>query len=242
MSGGNRHAEAIDRPRRCLDALCGRGGAVEGVPTGLTRIRMDSRPRRRPISGAHFGWGAGAPPEVPGGGTTFGSPALGAGFSIPGSTSFGWMTPFDRLSFLLKLWAGARGVTSPGPELGAWANAGAARNATPATNRQSRETIAVMAVKRVHGRSVPWAEADIPCCFDRFTPAQTIRSMNRALRNSCGTSIIVRRLGRAPAHDEERHRGKGATRAVHRENMFDHGNSPHPPHPSPVIAGCRFDA
>jgi len=167
---------------------------------------------------------------------------LGRGLLDPRIHLFRMDDAVRPAQFLLKLWAGARGVTSPGPELGAWANAGAARNATPATNRQSRETIAVMAVKRVHGRSVPWAEADIPCCFDRFTPAQTIRSMNRALRNSCGTSIIVRRLGRAPAHDEERHRGKGATRAVHRENMFDHGNSPHPPHPSPVIAGCRFDA
>jgi hypothetical protein len=66
-------------------------------------------PRRRaasnrPIakSGAHFGCGAGAPPEAPGGGTTFGSRALGAGFSMAGSTSLGWMTPFDWFSSLLR--------------------------------------------------------------------------------------------------------------------------------------------
>ena len=45
-------------------------------------------PARRSLSGPHFAWGAGAPPEVPGGGTTFGSPVLGAGFSMVGSTSF----------------------------------------------------------------------------------------------------------------------------------------------------------
>ncbi len=44
---------------------------------------------------------------APGGGTTFGSPVLGGGFSIPGSTSFGWMTPFDRFNSLLRFWAGA---------------------------------------------------------------------------------------------------------------------------------------
>ena len=53
-------------------------------------------------SGAHFGCGAGAPPEVPGGGTTFGSPVRGAGFWMPGSTSFGWMIPFDWFSSLLR--------------------------------------------------------------------------------------------------------------------------------------------
>jgi hypothetical protein len=59
------------------------------------------------MGGAYFGCGAGALSEVPGGGTTFESPVLGAGFSIAGSTSFGWMIPFDWLSSLLKLWAGA---------------------------------------------------------------------------------------------------------------------------------------
>ena len=76
---------------------------------------------------AHFGCGAGAPPEVPGGGTTFESPVLGAGFWMPGSTSFGWMTPFDWFSFLLRLSPGARGLAagmvSFGAGLGAWANA-----------------------------------------------------------------------------------------------------------------------
>ena len=106
-------------------------------------------------AGAHFGWGAGAPPEAPGGGTTFGSPAFGAGFSMPGSTSFGRMTPLDRLSFLLRLWAGLPGAASPGAGLADWANAEPARSVTPTTNRQSRETIAIMIVKRVHPRSVP---------------------------------------------------------------------------------------
>ncbi len=59
-------------------------------------------------SGAHFG--CGAPPDVPGGGTTFGSRAWGAGLSMAGSTSFGWMTPFDWFSFSLRFWAGAVGL------------------------------------------------------------------------------------------------------------------------------------
>ena len=58
-------------------------------------------------AGGHFGCGAEAPPEVPGGGTTFGSPTWGTGFSMAGSTSFGWMTPFDWFSFSLRFWAGA---------------------------------------------------------------------------------------------------------------------------------------
>jgi hypothetical protein len=100
----------------------------------------------RSQAGAHFGCGAGAPPEVPGGGTTFGSPTLGAGFSMAGSTSFGWMTPFDWSSFLLRFWAGAVGLASPGvvSGLGAWANAEPATSVTPATNRQSREPMAIM--------------------------------------------------------------------------------------------------
>jgi hypothetical protein len=64
-------------------------------------------------SGAHFGFGAGAPPDVPGGGTTFGSRTWGAGFSMAGSTSFGWMTPSDWFSFSLRFWAGAVGL-APG--------------------------------------------------------------------------------------------------------------------------------
>jgi hypothetical protein len=59
---------------------------------------------------AYFGSGAAAPPEVAGGGTTFGSPALGAGFSIAGSTSFGRMTPFDWFSLSLRFWAGTAGL------------------------------------------------------------------------------------------------------------------------------------
>jgi hypothetical protein len=98
-------------------------------------------------SGAYFGCGAAAPPEVPGGGTTFGSRALGVGFSMAGSTSFGWMIPFDRFSSLLKLWVGALelapGVASFGAGLVAWANAAPAKR-TPATNRQNREPMILM--------------------------------------------------------------------------------------------------
>jgi hypothetical protein len=92
-------------------------------------------------SGPYFGCGAEAPPEVPGGGTTFGSPVLGAGFWMPGSTSFGWMTPFDWLSSLLRFSAGALapGVISSGAGLVAWANAALATRVTPATIMQSRE-------------------------------------------------------------------------------------------------------
>ena len=42
--------------------------------------------------------------------------------------------------------------------------------------------------------------------------------MNRTLRNSCGTSIIVRRLACAKAEDEERKCRKGAASAVKSEN------------------------
>jgi hypothetical protein len=99
--------------------------------------------RLRPIArtGAHFGRGAGAPPEVPGGGTTFGSPVWGAGFWMPGSTSFGWMIPFDWLSSLVRFSAGALapGVISFGAGLAAWANATPATRVTLATIMQSRE-------------------------------------------------------------------------------------------------------
>jgi hypothetical protein len=105
------------------------------------------RPGPRSSSGPHFACGAGAPPEVPGGGTTFGSPVLGAGFSMVGSTSFGWMTPFDRFSFSLRFspgaeLSGAAGVGSGLP--GAWANTEPATRVTPATNRQSRGPIFIM--------------------------------------------------------------------------------------------------
>ena len=38
---------------------------------------------------------------------------MGAPFSMAGSTSFGWMTPFDWFSILLRSWAGAVG-SAPG--------------------------------------------------------------------------------------------------------------------------------
>src|ERR1700677_4278091 len=47
----------------------------------------------------------------------------------------------------------------------------------------------------------------------------TTSSMNRALRNSDGTSIIVRRLRRAEAEDEECNRRNGAAGAVDSENV-----------------------
>ena len=46
-------------------------------------------------------------------------------------------------------------------------------------------------------------------------------SMNRALRNSEGTSIIVGRLARAKAEDEECNRRNGAAGAVNSENVQD---------------------
>jgi hypothetical protein len=83
---------------------------------GRQRAALGAGPARRSSSGPHFACGAGAPPEVPGGGTTFGSPVLGTGFSMVGSTSFGWMTPFDRFSFSLRF--------SPGAELSGAAGVG----------------------------------------------------------------------------------------------------------------------
>src|ERR1700678_428517 len=47
----------------------------------------------------------------------------------------------------------------------------------------------------------------------------TTSSMNRALRNSDGTSIIVRRRRRAEAEDEECNRRNGAAGAVDSENV-----------------------
>jgi hypothetical protein len=88
-------------------------------------------------SSAYFGCGAAAPPEVPGGGTTFGSPVEGAGFCMAGSTSFGWMTPFDWLSSLLKFCSGAlelaSGVALSGAGLAACTEAAPARRVTVAT-------------------------------------------------------------------------------------------------------------
>ena len=93
----------------------------------------------------HFGCGARVPPEVSGGGTTFESPVLGAGFSMAGSTSSGWMTPFDWSSFLLRFWLGAVGVSG----VVAWANAELTASANAATNRQSRKLTTVICLKRV---------------------------------------------------------------------------------------------
>ena len=64
-----------------------------------------------------------------------------------GSTSFGWMTPFDRFSFWLRFSPGAElsGASGVGSGLpGTWANTEPATMVTPATNRQSREPIFIM--------------------------------------------------------------------------------------------------
>jgi hypothetical protein len=131
----------------------------------LQSIVADPALSQSPTSGAHFGCGASDPPEVPGGGTTFGSRTTGAPFSMAGSTSLGWMTPFDWFSFLLRSWAGAAGVApgvvSRGAEsrgaagFGAWANTGPATSPAPKTNRQSRVPMIRMFVKRVDVLSVP---------------------------------------------------------------------------------------
>ena len=152
------------------------GGIAEDSRTlqsGSYHATIEQGPLRRAVasagnrkSGAHFGWGAGAPPEVPGGGTTFGSRALGAGFSMPGSTSFGWMTPFDWFSSLLRFWVGAvgsaPGVVLFGAGLGVWANAAPATRAAPATIMQSRESMIRMAFERMGVRPVPWVVAKRP--------------------------------------------------------------------------------
>jgi hypothetical protein len=56
-------------------------------------------------------------------------------------------------------------------------------------------------------------------CFAREIFANTMSSMNRAFRTSDGTSIIVRRLGRAEAENEECNRRNGAAGAVNSENI-----------------------
>ena len=63
-------------------------------------------PRQAFAGGAHLGWGAADPPEVAGGGTTFGSCTLGAPFSMAGSTSFGWMIPFELIELLAQILSG----------------------------------------------------------------------------------------------------------------------------------------
>ena len=75
---------------------------------------------------------------------------------MAGSTSLGWITPFDWSSFLLRFWPGAV-VASPGvvSGLAAWANAEPATSAAPATHRQSRKLMAIMYLQLVDVRSVP---------------------------------------------------------------------------------------
>ena len=56
-------------------------------------------------------------------------------------------------------------------------------------------------------------------CLDRLMLETTTSSMNRALRNSDGTSIIVRGLRRAEAEDKECNRPNGAAGTVNSENI-----------------------
>jgi hypothetical protein len=130
-------------------AVAGRGGKGSfPLPPNLEFDRKPGAPQADRKKGAHFGRGAAASPEVPaGGGASSGSRTSGAGFSIAGSTSFGRMTPFDRLSLSLKFWSGAVdsvGAVGAGAGPGAWANAEPATRAIPATNRQRREPMIVM--------------------------------------------------------------------------------------------------
>ena len=162
-------------------------------------------PARRSSSGPHFACGAGAPPEVPGGGTTLGSPVLGAGFSMVGSTSFGWMTPFDRFSFSLRFspgaeLSGAAGVGSGLP--GAWANTEPATMVTPATNRQGREPIFIMHPLNwlMCGpfpgagdvRSVPWGRDCDPS--GQSLPARILRRVAAPLSRHSTVRLMVRCL------------------------------------------------
>ena len=118
---------AYCRPNRLSWFRQGMIGSPRRAPHGQDRRRRQKaasgplwpacgRPGPEVVKRPSFACGAGAPPEVPGGGTTFGSPVLGAGFSMVGSTSFGWMTPFDRFSFSLRF--------SPGAELSGTAGVG----------------------------------------------------------------------------------------------------------------------
>jgi hypothetical protein len=56
-------------------------------------------------------------------------------------------------------------------------------------------------------------------CFDRVMLETTMSSMNRALRNSDGTSIIVQGLRCAEAEDKEYNRRNGAAGDVNSENV-----------------------
>jgi hypothetical protein len=94
-----------------------KGRAVHGakltlISDLLQSVVVDRARTNQQHAAPHFGCGAREPPEVPGGGTTFGSCTIGAPFSMAGSTSFGWITPFDWFSFLLRFSAGAVGLAS----------------------------------------------------------------------------------------------------------------------------------
>ena len=67
-------------------------------------------------------------------------------------------------------------------------------------------------------------------CLDLLMLANTMSDMNRRLRNSEGTSIIIGRLDRAKAEDQEGYRRNGAPGAVNSENI--QSLSPHAPQPS----------
>jgi hypothetical protein len=56
-------------------------------------------------------------------------------------------------------------------------------------------------------------------CLARFTLANTMSAVNTMLRNSEGTSIIVRRLDCAKAEDKECNRRKCGPGAVNSENI-----------------------
>jgi hypothetical protein len=56
-------------------------------------------------------------------------------------------------------------------------------------------------------------------CLERLTLANAMSIMNRMLRNSEGTSIIVWRLDRAKAEHKECYRRDSATSAVNSENI-----------------------
>jgi hypothetical protein len=56
-------------------------------------------------------------------------------------------------------------------------------------------------------------------CLNRLRLATAISAINRTLRNSEGTSIIVGRLDRAKAEDKEGYRRKSAPGAVSSENF-----------------------
>ena len=151
-----------DGPRRRAAPAHPEDETSAGMMNNLWRseVRRGNRDNRR-----SFRLRRGGAAEAPGGGTTFGSPVLGGGFWMPGSTSFGWMTPFDWFSFLLRFSPGASGLAagmvSFGAGLGAWANAAPATRVAAATIMQSRESMIRMALERVDVRTVPWRGRDL---------------------------------------------------------------------------------